>query len=314
LLRIFSIGLSLTAALLFVSLGFAIPRAASPASLWNFDLKPAANGLTTLAENASRAGSPIMLRIFKAESELELWVLADDRFQLFATYPICFWSGNLGPKEREGDHQAPEGFYSVGAGQLHMTGRRPRSFNIGFPNALDRAFGRTGSYILVHGGCTSVGCFAMTDPWMAEIYEITERALSQGQAQIPVHIFPFRMTDANIAAQVDSKWYGFWRNLKEGYDAFETSQTPPRISVCHTRYVVEAADVPVDQFSSPSVATDACQNAGTAVVAANEGRVPHHLSAKRRMASSRSGHATRNYAVGRRHHVAIRVGQRARRL
>ena len=83
----------------------------------------------------------------------------------FATYPICLWSGRLGPKLREGDRQAPEGFYTVSAEQLNPNSRWHRSFSLGFPNAFDQAHGRTGSFIMVHGGCPSIGCYAMTDRW-----------------------------------------------------------------------------------------------------------------------------------------------------
>jgi len=188
-----------------------------------------------------------MIRIFKRESELEIWMLKSGRFELFAVHPICFWSGKLGPKEREGDRQAPEGFYSVGLQQLHLIGRHPRSLNIGYPNAFDRAFNRTGSYILVHGGCTSIGCFAMTDPVMEQIYAASEQALLAGQDAIQVQIFPFRMTEANLAAQQGHKWYGFWRNLKEAYDAFEVTRMPPAISVCRKTYVIapESDDAPL---------------------------------------------------------------------
>ena len=191
-----------------------------------------------LAQKGMTAGSQMMLRIFKAESELELWLQKDGRFELFATYPICFWSGGLGPKLREGDKQAPEGLYSVGPNQLRRRGRWPRSFDIGFPNELDRARARTGSYILVHGGCTSTGCYAMTNPVMDEIYAIGTQALRQGQDRIPVHVFPFRMTEANLAQHAGSVWHPFWQNLREAYDAFERTRVPPAVSVCGRKYLV----------------------------------------------------------------------------
>jgi hypothetical protein len=160
------------------------------------------------------------------------------RFELFATYPICFWSGKLGPKQREGDRQAPEGFYSVGLEQLHLKGRQPRSLHLGFPNALDRAHARTGSHILVHGGCQSIGCYAMTNPVMEEIFALSEQALHQGQDRIPVHAFPFRMTEDNLKGSADHPWYEFWLNLKEAYDAFERTRIPPRVGVCDKKYLV----------------------------------------------------------------------------
>jgi len=191
-----------------------------------------------LAEKGMAAGSPVMIRIFKAEFELELWMEKGGRFELFATYPICFWSGRLGPKLREGDRQAPEGLYTVGVEQLHRKGRHPRSLNLGFPNEFDRAYSRTGSYILVHGGCRSIGCYAMTDPVMEEIYSLSESALSAGQERIQVHAFPFRMTEENLALHKRNVWHSFWLNLKDAYDAFEHARLPPRISVCGRRYVV----------------------------------------------------------------------------
>jgi len=191
-----------------------------------------------LAAKGMRAGNPVMIRIFKAESQLELWLQKDDRFELFAAYPICYWSGRLGPKLHEGDKQAPEGLYSVALDQIHHKGRWPRSLNIGFPNAFDKAYARTGSLILVHGGCTSKGCYAMTNPVMEEIYGLSERALQQGQVAIPVHIFPFRMTEANLAAQEGNPWHPFWSNLKQAYHLFERTRVPPRVSVCNKKYLV----------------------------------------------------------------------------
>jgi murein L,D-transpeptidase YafK len=195
-----------------------------------------------LAAKGMRAGNPVMIRIFKAESQLELWLQRDDRFELFATYPICTWSGKLGPKLQEGDRQAPEGFYTVSIDQIRRTGRWPRALNIGFPNAFDKAYARTGSLILVHGGCTSTGCYAMTDPVMDEIYELTEQALRQGQVAVHVHSFPFRMTEANLEANAGNPWMQFWMNLKPAYDFFERTRVPPRVGVCNKRYLVADGD------------------------------------------------------------------------
>lgn len=189
-----------------------------------------------LRELGVAPGSAILIRIFKAQSELELWVRRDDSYVLFATYPVCHWSGGLGPKLREGDKRTPEGFYTVTRRQLHHVGRWPRSLNLGFPNAFDKSQNRTGSYILIHGGCSSVGCFAMTNPVVEEIYKLALAAVRGGQTHIPVHVFPFRMTDANLAAEKKSPWHGFWTNLKEGYDAFERTHRPPQVSVCDNRY------------------------------------------------------------------------------
>ena len=190
------------------------------------------NRARRLQAKGMTAGSPVMIRIFKGESELELWLKKGERFELFATYPVCYWSGRLGPKQREGDRQAPEGFYTVSTEQLHRQGRHPRSLDLGFPNALDRAQSRTGSYILMHGGCRSIGCYAMTNPIMEEVYALSEQALRQGQDRIQVHVFPFRMTDANLSVFADHKWHDFWLGLREAYDLFEQTHTPPRIAIC----------------------------------------------------------------------------------
>lgn len=184
------------------------------------------------------AGDPVFIRVFKAESELELWMLKDGEYVRFATYPICYWSGTLGPKQREGDRQSPEGFYSLTEDQLHRGRRWKRSLNVGYPNAFDRAQAWGGSFILVHGGCNSIGCFAMTNGVMEEVYDLTQAALAAGQAHVPLHAFPFRMTEANLEKYKDSAWNEFWRNLKEGYDSFESTRRPPNIGICEDRYEV----------------------------------------------------------------------------
>jgi murein L,D-transpeptidase YafK len=197
-----------------------------------------------LADKALTAGNPVMIRIFKQESQLELWMMKGNHFELFEIYPICLWSGKLGPKSREGDRQAPEGFYRIDVSQLRLKkGRNARTFYIDFPNALDRTLGRTGSAIMVHGGCHSIGCFAMTDAAMEEIFSLVEMALYAGQDGIDVHAFPFRMTPANFALHAQSPWHGYWLNLRDGYDAFEQTRVPPRVSSCGDRYVVEPGDL-----------------------------------------------------------------------
>jgi murein L,D-transpeptidase YafK len=193
-----------------------------------------------LKEKGLVSGAPVFIRAFKAESELEVWMLKGDRSELFATYPVCHWSGTLGPKTAEGDKQTPEGVYTVTRRQVHASGRHPKALNLGFPNALDRQFQRTGSYILIHGGCGSVGCFAMTNPVIDEIHAMSLAALKNGQAAIQVHTYPFRLTEANLTAHALHPWYEFWRNLKDVYDAFEQTKRPPRVSVCDGRYWVES--------------------------------------------------------------------------
>jgi murein L,D-transpeptidase YafK len=184
-------------------------------------------------------GTPVFFRIFKREFELELWLLRDGRFHRFATYPICRWSGRLGPKLVQGDRQAPEGFYTVDEQALNPDSKWHRSFNLGFPNAFDRAHGRTGSLIMVHGGCGSIGCFAMTNPVIDEIWRLITAALRNGQKRFQVQVFPFRMTDGNLARHADSPLAPFWTNLKMGYDLFEAELMPPKVSVCQGRYAFE---------------------------------------------------------------------------
>ena len=186
-----------------------------------------------------KSGSPVLLRVFKETSELELWIEKGERCELFATYPICHWSGSLGPKLKEGDKQTPEGFYAVGQRQLRQLGRWPRAINLGFPNAYDRAHDRDGSYILMHGGCSSVGCFAMTNPVMSEIHGLAKAAIQGGQRYVPVHAFPFRMTDPALAAHASSPWHRFWTSLQAGYTSFERTKRPPRVSVCEGEYRIE---------------------------------------------------------------------------
>jgi murein L,D-transpeptidase YafK len=192
-----------------------------------------------LAEKGLKRGMPVFIRIFKREQELELWMKKEDSFVLFASYPVCRYSGQPGPKLREGDYQAPEGFYSIGRGQLNPNSAYRRSFNLGFPNLFDAANGRTGSFVMVHGACMSAGCYAMTDPVIDEIWELVTAALDGGQKRFGVHVFPFRMTAPLLAAYGGGQWDGFWRDLKAGYDLFEASHTPPQIGVCAKRYVAK---------------------------------------------------------------------------
>lgn len=178
-------------------------------------------------------GAPIFIRIFKASRELEVLVQGRDGFELFSTYRICNMSGDLGPKMVQGDEQAPEGFYEVSADWLNPRSEFHLAFNIGYPNELDRRLGRTGSSIMVHGGCSSRGCFAMTDTRMEEIYTLAKAALRHSQESFQVHVFPFRMTEENLEQNRDSPWYEFWRNLQRGHDFFYERGRPPRV-VAHS--------------------------------------------------------------------------------
>jgi murein L,D-transpeptidase YafK len=214
-----------------------------------------------LAAQGLELGAPVFLRIFKLESELELWMEKDGRYRLFGTYPICLWSGRLGPKISEGDLQAPEGFYTVGKEQLNPNSRWHRSFSLGFPNEFDRAQGRTGSFLMVHGGCASIGCYAMTNDVIDELWRVVTAALDRGQAAFQVQVFPFRMTEANLKAHSADRWSGFWADLKKGYDSFERTHVPPSVSVCDGRYVVADGNAgtgakPAEGRCPPAVAQD----------------------------------------------------------
>ena len=179
-------------------------------------------------------GAPVFLRVFKYENTLEAWVKMPetDQYQLYQSYPICNYSGALGPKTREGDHQAPEGFYKITADQMNPWSKYHLSFNIGFPNQYDMALGRTGTNLMVHGGCKSEGCFAITDEAIEDVYLLTEASIAAGHT-VPIHIFPFRMTPRMMAKTQTHKHTPFWRNLKQGYDAFEIAKIPPKVSTTY---------------------------------------------------------------------------------
>ena len=184
-------------------------------------------------------GDAVFIRIFKMTAELELWINIDEYYQLLKIYPICKQSGYLGPKLQEGDGQGPEGFYSVTKKQLNPNSSYHLSFNLGFPNKYDQLHQRTGSALMIHGNCVSIGCYAMTDEKIEEIYTLVEDALNKDQEAVAVHIFPFRMTEDRMLQYSDNEWYNFWGNLKEGYDYFEEGRIPPSIDVVNRRYEFE---------------------------------------------------------------------------
>lgn len=189
--------------------------------------------------------APILFRIFKEEAELEVW--KQDRtgkFALLKTFPICRWSGDLGPKVREGDRQAPEGFYSITPAQMNPRSAYYLSFNTGYPNAYDRALGHTGSELMVHGDCSSRGCYAMTDQQIAQIYALARDAFFGGQKEIQFEALPFHMTPLNMARHRNNPNMPFWRMLKVGYDDFEVTREEPKVDFCEKHYVFDAAPAP----------------------------------------------------------------------
>lgn len=213
----------------------ATPAIANPAAL-----KPTPQDVQTLLKTrAIEQSAPIYIRVFKEESELEVWkARSDGRYVAIKTYPICTWSGTLGPKKSLGDQMAPEGFYGFTADGLKPDSKYHLAFNVGYPNALDSALGRTGNFIMVHGQCVSIGCFAMTNDLMEEIYALARDAIEGGVERVPVHIFPFRMTADNLKRHAAHKAAATWAPLKEAYDDFARTQEPPRIGICGSRYVV----------------------------------------------------------------------------
>lgn len=195
-----------------------------------------------LEEKQMDKDSPILIRMFKEEAEAEIWKKnRSGEYALLKTYPICRWSGDLGPKMKEGDRQAPEGFYSITPGQMNPNSNYYLAFNTGYPNAFDRAWNRTGSELMVHGDCSSRGCYAMTDEQMVEIYALAREAFFGGQKAFQLQAYPFRMTASNLAKHRNNHNMAFWRMLKVGSDHFEVTHQEPRVNVCDRHYVFDAA-------------------------------------------------------------------------
>ncbi len=232
-----------------ISGGFAVWSAATaPGALAETDAKAIKtarkDAQKQMKEAGLKSGLPVFIRIFKEDSILELWMQKDGEWTKFRDFEICKWSGDLGPKLAEGDGQSPEGFYRVSRGSLNPNSSYYLSFNIGFPNRFDYENERTGTYLMVHGNCVSVGCYAMTDPGIAVIYSLVEKALNAGQSSVPVHIFPFKMTDENLEKHKASKWIAFWRDIRPAYDLFNETRLIPDIKVLRQRYRVIARSPP----------------------------------------------------------------------
>ena len=225
----------------------------TPASVGGRHLQPISDRMATEIENRNmEKESPILVRLFKQESELEVW--KEDktgRFALLKTYPICRWSGDLGPKIKEGDRQAPEGFYTITPGLMNPNSSYYLAINTGFPNAYDRANGRTGGFLMIHGDCSSRGCYAMTDEQIAEIYALARESFFGGQKSFQIQAYPFRMTPANMAKHRNSPHMAFWKMIKQGYDHFEVTRLEPKVDVCERQYVFNAEIVIQVQRSRP---------------------------------------------------------------
>lgn len=195
--------------------------------------------------NNTAPAEPMLIRIYKKEAELEVWKRSTGRHYIrLKTFPICRWSGQLGPKQKEGDRQAPEGFYAVTASQMNPKSKHYLSFDTGFPNAYDRAHGATGSALMVHGTCSSAGCYAMTDAGMAEIYALMREAFRGGQKAVQLQAYPFRMTAENLVQHRLDPNITFWRQLKEGSDRFEATRDELGVGVTAGRYTFRPAKSP----------------------------------------------------------------------
>lgn len=182
--------------------------------------------LNVTAELGHAFGRPVFLRIIKEERKLELWTQHEGCWSILKTYPIAAMSGTLGPKKAEGDEQAPEGFYATRRELLNPRSSYHLSFNIGYPNAYDRRLGRTGSFIMVHGSDVSIGCFAMTDKGIEEIYTMVHQALLAGQPFVPIQIYPFEMTPERMEQEKKSPHYTFWQYLLPGWQHTHTHREP----------------------------------------------------------------------------------------
>ena len=197
--------------------------------------------LTLLDQKRMPKESPILVRIFKEESELEVWKQdTTGRFELLKVYPICRWSGDLGPKITEGDRQAPEGFYTITPGLMNPNSNYYLAINTGFPNAYDRANDRHGGFLMIHGDCSSRGCYAMTDEQIGEIYSLARELFLGGQPSFQIQAYPFRMTPTNLARHRTSPHLAFWKMLKIGNDHFEATHLEPKVDVCDKHYVFDA--------------------------------------------------------------------------
>lgn len=198
--------------------------------------------VTLMKGKSTSPAEPMLIRIYKKEAELEVWKRSTSgRYSLLKIFPICRWSGQLGPKQKEGDRQTPEGFYAVTASQMNPKSKHYLSFDTGFPNAYDRAQGATGSALMVHGTCSSAGCFAMTDAGMAEIYALMREAFRGGQKAVQLQAYPFRMTAENMVRHRLDPNIAFWRQLKEGSDRFDAIREELVVGVAAGRYAFRPA-------------------------------------------------------------------------
>ncbi len=230
--------------------GLALAALAAPARAGKADAPIPGATLALMAQKGTGAASPVLFRAYKKESEIEVWKKGPNGYVYIKTFPICRWSGQLGPKRRNGDRQTPEGFYAVPRRQMNPNSHYYLSFDVGYPNAYDRAHGGTGSAVMVHGVCSSMGCFAMMDATVGEIYAIARDALAGGQAAFQFQAYPFRMSAENMARHRADPNYPFWQNLKEGSDRFEASREELAVSVVAGRYAFAPSKDPAAEAAA----------------------------------------------------------------
>lgn len=190
-------------------------------------------------------GLPVFIQIFKEERLLELYVQQHGKYRLLKSYPICKYSGGLGPKKTQGDLKSPEGFYKATLSGLNPNSRFYQSINVGYPNAYDRYRGYDGNYLMIHGECTSVGCYAMTNQYIEEIYSYVEASLRNGQSAVDINIYPFRMTAQNMNRHRNSSYHAFWKELQPAYEYFEKNKAPAQVDIIDGRYVFNKDSFPM---------------------------------------------------------------------
>ena len=232
---------------LFLALAFFIPALAAPvpesARSRAVIEQRRPDLVESLKEQGLELGAPIFIQIVKSSDEggyLKLFAENKSKeFELYRSWDVCAASGKLGPKIKTGDNQSPEGFYFVKPGAMNPWSQYHLSFNLGYPNAYDRDHGRTGSYLMVHGDCVSIGCYAMTDGGIEDIFTLMDAAFKNGQPFVRVHVFPFPMSKKNISRKSNRGHTAFWNNLKEGWDMFYKNKRPPNVEVQNKRYVFD---------------------------------------------------------------------------
>ncbi|CAN7152706.1 L,D-transpeptidase family protein [Bosea sp. LjRoot237] len=263
---------------------------------------------TLMSEKGMSKSQPIVIRSYKKESEVEVWKKrADGKYALLKTYPMCRWSGQLGPKVREGDRMAPEGFYAISPAQMNPNSSFYVSFNMGYPNAYDRAHGRTGAHLMVHGACSSAGCYSMTDDQIGELYALVREAQNGGQKAVQMQAYPFRMTPENLAKHRLDPNIAFWKNLKEGSDYFEVAKDEPSVSVAGGRYAFNRDGTQVDSSITQALAEKRQQDEiqvaalvskGTPAIKLIYDDGDQHSSFKRQLAQSGADSMNRSVAWG----------------